>query len=111
MWRGALLLADFIFSKRKEFADKIICELGSGCGLTGIAAAIYTKSVLCTDINIGGILKLIENNINRNKHLFNNTIISVMELNFKNTEWSKELQYEINKCDIILAADGWWILN
>lgn len=35
VWRGALLLADYIFHNRNEFEDKQILELGSGVGLTG----------------------------------------------------------------------------
>lgn len=36
VWRGALLLADYIFHNRNEFHDKRILELGSGVGLTGV---------------------------------------------------------------------------
>lgn len=36
VWRGALLLADYIFHKRDEFKDKRVLELGSGVGLTGL---------------------------------------------------------------------------
>lgn len=50
VWRGALLLADYIFYKQKEFQHKNVIEVGSGVGLTGIAAAIYAKQVICTGI-------------------------------------------------------------
>lgn len=36
VWRGALLLADYIFHNRVEFKDKRVLELGSGVGLTGM---------------------------------------------------------------------------
>lgn len=48
VWRGALLLADYIFHNRKQFNGKNVAELGSGVGLTGIAAAMYSQKVICT---------------------------------------------------------------
>lgn len=48
MWRGALLLADFIIYNRKLFDGKNILEVGSGVGLTSIVAAKYAKEVICT---------------------------------------------------------------
>lgn len=36
VWRGALLLADYIFHNRNEFKCKRVLELGSGVGLTGM---------------------------------------------------------------------------
>lgn len=41
VWRGALLLADYIFHNRDEFKDKRVLELGSGVGLTGVC--LYIK--------------------------------------------------------------------
>lgn len=48
VWRGALLLADFIITNRKELANKKLLEVGSGVGLTSIIAAKYCKEVICT---------------------------------------------------------------
>lgn len=53
VWRGSLLLADYIFHKRHEFKDKQLLELGAGVGLTAIAASLYVKKVVCTDVDIG----------------------------------------------------------
>lgn len=50
VWRGALLLADYILHRQLEFNGKNIVELGSGVGLTGVAAAMYAKHVTCTGI-------------------------------------------------------------
>lgn len=41
VWRGSLLLSDYIFHRRHDLKDKQILELGAGVGLTSIAAAIY----------------------------------------------------------------------
>jgi len=48
VWRGALLLADFIIHNRKYFSKKKILEVGSGVGLTSIVAAKYCREVICT---------------------------------------------------------------
>lgn len=49
VWRGALLLADFILYHGKTyFNEKDFLELGSGVGLTSVIAGIYAKSVVCT---------------------------------------------------------------
>lgn len=48
VWRGALLLADFIITNRKQLANKKILEVGSGVGLTSIVAGKYCKEVICT---------------------------------------------------------------
>lgn len=56
VWRGALLLADFIIYNEKLFCDKIILEVGSGVGLTSIVAAKYSKEVICTGKFLGFFL-------------------------------------------------------
>ncbi|XP_054735135.1 methyltransferase-like protein 22 [Anastrepha obliqua] len=108
VWRGALLLADYIFHKRNEFRDKVVLELGAGVGLTSIAAAIYAKKVVCTDVNVGGILDLIRENIKHNSvllHKPNN--IDVLEFDFLKPvqEYSPALLEAIDNCDVVVAAD------
>lgn len=111
VWRGALLLADYLFHnhKRGNLTDKCILELGSGCGLPSIAAAILGDTeVICTDIDLGGILGVIKSNIELNKHLFNHRAsIKVMELDFKKSmTWSADLARAVAQAKIIIAADG-----
>lgn len=99
--------------------------MGSGVGLTGIAAAMYSQKVICTgkrfihyqfngfntnsdentDIDLGGILNLIEINVKRNAKLITNKM-GVMELDFKNLNWPTALQAAIAETEIVLAADG-----
>ncbi|XP_020815875.1 methyltransferase-like protein 22 [Drosophila serrata] len=107
VWRGALLLADYLFAKRLEFAEQTIMELGAGVGLTSIAAGIYNAGkVYCTDVDLGCILKLIRGNVERNSQLLTGQV-SVLEFNFLTPrgEQSKELLKAIDDSDIILAAD------
>ncbi|KAB0796266.1 hypothetical protein PPYR_10327 [Photinus pyralis] len=52
VWRGALLLADWILYIREELIKRNlkILELGSGTGLTSIVASMFSD-VICTDVN------------------------------------------------------------
>lgn len=139
MWRGALLLADYILSHPDLFRNQIILELGSGVGLTSIVASYLAKEVICTgnantrcklycinviinvirsavenfnliylnipDINVGGILNLIERNFLRN-HTYVRSSYNIEEVNFLNLEWSKKLEEKLQSANIVLAADG-----
>ncbi|EDV95683.1 methyltransferase-like protein 22 [Drosophila grimshawi] len=107
VWRGALLLADFLFHQRNELANKTIMELGAGVGLTSIAAAIHSSGqVYCTDVNLGCILDLIRSNVERNSQLLLGKV-SVLEYDFlaPKSELSRELLSAIDASDVIMAAD------
>lgn len=108
VWRGALLLADFLFHNRRKFAKERILELGSGVGLTSIAAAIHSETeIICTDIDLGGILKVIQSNFELNGHLLNNrSSINIMELDFKKSFWLEDLKKAVAGAKIVIAADG-----
>jgi len=48
VWRGALLLADWVLHNTKLLQSATVLELGSGTGLTSIAAAMVAKEVIST---------------------------------------------------------------
>ncbi|XP_011861497.1 PREDICTED: methyltransferase-like protein 22 isoform X2 [Vollenhovia emeryi] len=104
VWRAALLLADYILSHPDLFRDEIILELGSGVGLTSIVASHLAKEVICTDINVGGILSLIERNFLRNR-VYVRSNYHIEEVNFLNLEWSKKLEERLQSANVVLAAD------
>ncbi|XP_015587495.1 methyltransferase-like protein 22 [Cephus cinctus] len=104
LWRGALLLADYILSNPKLFKERTVLELGSGVGLTSIVAGFFANEVICTDVDLGGILKLIERNFARNKSLIKSKF-HITELNFLKLNWSQELEEKLYSSSIILAAD------
>jgi len=57
------------------------------------------------DINMGGILNLIERNFLRN-HMYVRSSYHIEEVNFLNLEWPKKLEKRLQSANIVLAADG-----
>ncbi|XP_023949615.2 methyltransferase-like protein 22 [Bicyclus anynana] len=106
VWRGAFLLGDLLIhlGHTGGLTDKTVLELGAGTGLTSFVAAIYAKKVICTDIDLGGILDLIKLNAKYNSKLMKSPF-KVMPLDFTKTKWNPSLLTEIKQTDIIIAAD------
>lgn len=105
VWRGALLINDYIIDHREEFRGKHLLELGSGVGLSSILAALYCDQVCCTDLNIGGLLTLIRENVQLNSHLEIKGEIQIHELDFMDHNWSAQVNEHIQKTDFVIAAD------
>ncbi|XP_059475557.1 methyltransferase-like protein 22 isoform X2 [Neocloeon triangulifer] len=104
VWRGALLLADWVIHNTKLLSQATVLELGSGTGLTSIAAALVAAEVISTDADIGNILALIDSNFKRNQSLVK-CPYKVLELDFFAQEWSNELEEVIDRTNIVIAAD------
>jgi len=51
VWRGALLLADYILTHPDEFSGKAVLELAAGTGITSIVVAQLAEQILCTGKN------------------------------------------------------------
>ncbi|VVD03255.1 unnamed protein product [Leptidea sinapis] len=106
VWRGAFLLGDLLIhlGVNGELDGKTVLELGAGTGLTSFVASIYAKKVVCTDIDLGGILDLIKLNAKYNDKLIKSQF-KVVALDFMDTNWNSVLQREVQQADIIVAAD------
>lgn len=48
VWRGALVLADFLLYHRKRFEGSVMLELGGGVGFVSIVASQFCSTVFCT---------------------------------------------------------------
>ncbi|XP_047211951.1 methyltransferase-like protein 22 isoform X1 [Girardinichthys multiradiatus] len=83
VWRGALLLADFILSNPDTFRGATILDMGAGTGLTSIVMATTAKTVYCTDVG-DDVLRLCSRNVVLNKHIMESTggEVKVKQLNW-----------------------------
>ena len=48
VWRGALLMADYLVHSDKLQGAPVVLELGGGVGLVSIVAALSAKFIFCT---------------------------------------------------------------
>ncbi|XP_063235475.1 methyltransferase-like protein 22 isoform X1 [Bacillus rossius redtenbacheri] len=105
VWRGALLLADFLLHQGCALAGHTLLELGAGVGLTSIVAAMFSREVICTDVDRGGILELMRGNAARNADLLK-ARVTVLGLDFFSMgRWSPTLAAKLPVVDVVLAAD------
>ncbi|KAL9185253.1 hypothetical protein ACHAXT_003030 [Thalassiosira profunda] len=117
VWDGSLLLARYL-EKRPEIVrdKKAVLELGSGCGLVGIASGILgAKEVVMTDMQYA--LPLMQSNVERNEALWKGPEMRCRRIECKECDWfnpppMKELFVNGNEetsPDVLLVADCVWI--
>lgn len=58
VWRGCLVLSDFIIYHKKKFQDTFLLELGCGVGLLGIVASYFCDYIYCTGTYLQYLLYL-----------------------------------------------------
>ncbi|KAF1329705.1 Ankyrin repeat-containing protein yar1, partial [Globisporangium splendens] len=68
IWSASLILSRWVIDHASEFDSKQVCELGSGCGVSGIASFLYTKAsrVVLSDL-FNHTLRNLEHNVALNK--------------------------------------------
>ncbi|CAH1988895.1 unnamed protein product [Acanthoscelides obtectus] len=104
VWRGALLLADWLIYNSKNIQKGThILELGSGVGLSSIIASMFSP-VFCTDIDKGDIMPLIKHNVQKNTRLVQNPV-EVIELNFNSETLPSTIAEALPNIPVIIAAD------
>ncbi|XP_042294230.1 methyltransferase-like protein 22 [Sceloporus undulatus] len=117
VWRGALLLGDFILCNQDLFKDHTVLELGGGTGIVSIIMAKAAKTIYCTDIG-GDLLDMCERNIALNKRFTEpaESKVTVRVLDWLQNDfctdpdnaysWSeKEIAELHNLTTVIVAAD------
>ncbi|KAL3284812.1 hypothetical protein HHI36_018951 [Cryptolaemus montrouzieri] len=104
MWRGSLLLADWLLNNGDCLPkDSFILELGGGVGFTSIIASMFCP-VICTDIKREDLLQLMESNVKRNAKFVKNPV-TTCELDFFIQIIPKFIAENIDKISIIIAAE------
>jgi len=101
VWRGSLLLSDYLLHNHQNICDKTILEVGSGTGLASIVASFCGARVIATDIKNCDIIHLIKKNCTNNKDLIKGDI-SVKPLDFGDNLETEEYLEEI---DTVIAGD------
>lgn len=58
IWPASVLMARIVVENKYLFEGKVVLELGAGCGLPSLAAAVYTNAstVYLTDVNDASLL-------------------------------------------------------
>ncbi|ESP03846.1 hypothetical protein LOTGIDRAFT_156443 [Lottia gigantea] len=110
IWSGCLLLCDYIIYNNTEFINKTILDLGAGCGLSSIVAAMFASTVYCTDYS-DDILDLARENIELNNHLIPDldNIIEIRKLDWMNWGCVKKENdlsvKEASEVEVFIAAE------
>ena len=113
MWPSAVILAQYIVDNPHLVQNKTVIELGSGCGLTGLVAAVMgAKSVIQTDCN-DIVLQNLRDNILLNTELLFPCHVSVSKLDFywphgedaSSSSSSTGTDDAIDLVSVVLAAD------
>lgn len=102
VWRGALLLADWLLQNMGQVKKKKVLEVGAGTGLASLIAARCGAHVIASDINDHEVLDLMQRNIARNASLAAGGEISVMPLDFNDDLAQVK---GLDKVDLLLAGD------
>ncbi|DAZ97381.1 TPA: hypothetical protein N0F65_003404 [Lagenidium giganteum] len=68
IWSASLILSRWVIDNAELFAGKQVCELGAGCGVSGLAAHLYTKAsrVVLSDL-FDHTVRNLEHNVQLNK--------------------------------------------
>lgn len=110
VWDGAVLLARYLEKARQQVTGKRVLELGAGCGVVGISAAILgAEQVLLTDLPY--VLPLLQSNVNSNRHGSNRSSLTTSMQCCECDWYKKQLNRRILEFDaqVILLADCVWV--
>ncbi|CCF75781.1 hypothetical protein BmR1_04g07985 [Babesia microti strain RI] len=99
VWEAAICLSNWIADLTGQFDNKVVLELGAGCGLPGITAAIFnTSKVILTDYSPISL-----ENLKHNVQVNYSTIKSQVEV--LKLDWNDYKGLDPRSIDIIIASD------
>jgi len=106
IWKSAVMLSNFLnnenFKKFVDFENKVVLELGAGCGVGGlIASKLKAKKVYLTD-NDPGCLEVMKHN-----YEFNKKRLELGDVEIFSFDWGNKSDYEKfqDSIDIIIGSD------
>ena len=119
MWPSSVLLSAYLLAHPSKFQDKVVFDLGAGCGLTSIAASLTEcKHVICSERNDEeALIKNLQSVIALNKQellISPDASIEVIPFSWGDHEDSnhpifqqqqKDHDYNSQTIDIILGSD------
>ena len=99
IWCASLVMSRWLASSSmvQRMKNKTVCELGAGCGIPGLTAAVHgsPSSVIITDLNPETI-----DNIRHNIKLNSTTTTTAASI-----DWGDESTYPSNKLDYVICSD------
>jgi len=99
IWCASLVMSRWLASSSmvQRMKNKTVCELGAGCGIPGLTAAVHgsPSSVIITDLNPETI-----DNIRHNIELNKTTTTTANSI-----DWGDESTYPSNKLDYVICSD------
>ena len=111
VWDGAMLLVRYIEKVPNIVKNKVVVELGSGCGIVGIASAICgCKEVVMTDLSYA--LPLMKENVVRNRANWkdDDVVVCCRECDwFKPPKVAELFDNHNTHADVLLVADCVWL--
>mmetsp|Transcript_23948 Transcript_23948/g.51714 ORF Transcript_23948/g.51714 Transcript_23948/m.51714 type:complete len:237 (-) Transcript_23948:99-809(-) len=115
VWDGSLLLARYLEKRPAIVRNKTVLELGSGCGLIGVASGILgAKLVTMTDLQY--TLPSMKENVERNKSSWQGED-SHCQIECKECDWfhpppiTELCDDSTDSPDVILVADCVWLAH
>jgi hypothetical protein len=110
IWHAAYYLSCYLIRNSQLVKGKKILEIGAGCGLVGITAAMLgAKKVIMTDLH--DQLSILQTNISLNEKILTNCEVNCACLNFSDTNMYSidgKLIHQNDNClvfDLIIGTD------
>lgn len=107
VWDSSLLLSQWIFNYPELFCDKIVLEIGSGCGPVGVvlASEVDAKAIVLTD-RIESVLQNIKFNLDLQKEANGIKNKKDKTVEVCRLDWTEEnTEFGEQSIDVIVASD------
>jgi predicted nicotinamide N-methyase len=120
IWPASIILARWVAENREVTKDKVVVELGAGCGLPGLSAAVYggARSVYLTDIHEPSLSNAVFNarlNLNSegDNHVFKLPLKDpsspfIDEVFFLCSKFEDSLNIQSEKTNVVRTANVSW---